>query len=136
MVEAQSAKSAESSKILLVEDDPEILNAVVELLKEEGYALLIAKNGEEALALIQKSEPSEIALILLDLMLPVMSGHEFLTRIKSDPLHPRARIPIVITSAAGPAAEQVATLVNGYVKKPMHLEQLLRVISKYVPKAP
>jgi two-component system, chemotaxis family, chemotaxis protein CheY len=82
--------------IVVVEDDDDIRSAVEEILREEGYTTIGMANGEEALRFLSTSErlPN---LILLDLMMPVMDGWEFLMRIDEKPaLH---RIPVVIMSA-------------------------------------
>lgn len=122
--------------VLLVEDDPDILEAVSDLLREEGYQVLTATDGRKALDQLESPVHQEIALVLLDLMLPTMSGHEFLRELKKDPSRPWARIPIVVTSAAGSEAERTASLVDGYVKKPIDLEMLLRVVSKFAEAKP
>src|SRR5260370_17292742 len=78
------------ASILVVDDDPDILYALSEALSEEGFSVQVAQNGQEALDLVGESPP---ALILLDLMMPVMDGREFGSRIRSFP--DLANIPIL-----------------------------------------
>jgi CheY-like chemotaxis protein len=69
-------------KILMVEDEPDIVEIYGSQLKSAGYALEVAKNGQEALVWLEKNTPD---LVLLDLLMPDMNGFEFLDRIKKFP---------------------------------------------------
>ena len=72
----------QSSRILLVDDNPTNLQVLVHTLNGEGYRLLVAKDGEHALAIAQKTQPE---LILLDIMMPGLDGYEVCRRLKADP---------------------------------------------------
>jgi CheY-like chemotaxis protein len=85
---------AEKAAVLLVDDDQDVLDALAELLRDEGFEVAEAHNGREALNLLRGA--AQPALILLDLMMPVMSGLEFLERKSRDPA--LAPIPVVIIS--------------------------------------
>src|SRR2546423_10696788 len=88
-----------ASKVLLVvDDDPGIRESLAELLHDEGYVVLTAINGQDALARLRTSGDRP-CVILLDLMMPVMSGSEFYTEMRNDPA--LADIPVVIISADG-----------------------------------
>ena len=95
------------------------------VIEQEGMAVETARNGEEALALLRTGRrPS---LVLLDLMMPVMNGWEFLNEIAKDP--PFRQIPIVVLTAAEHV--QVTGAVE-VLSKPMDLTALLRVVERYV----
>jgi CheY-like chemotaxis protein len=114
-----------ASHILIVDDDPDIRESLSELLQNEGFVAASAGNGQEALDyLAQQPAP---ALILLDLMMPVMDGIEFRTAQVADPK--LARIPIVVISASGRsqrAAQELGAL--GYLEKPIDLKLMFRIV--------
>jgi CheY-like chemotaxis protein len=85
---------AEKASVLLVDDDQDVLDALAELLSGEGFVISEARNGREAWDLLRGAPPP--SLILLDLMMPVMSGLEFLDRKSRD--RDLAPIPVVIIS--------------------------------------
>lgn len=102
--------------ILIVDDDEYINSMLKEALKREGYAVLSAFSGTEALMVLQNASPD---LILLDLMLPGLSGEEVIKRI--------ADIPVIVVSAKAGADDKVELLLGGaadYVTKPFDLREL------------
>lgn len=104
-------------KILIVEDDMEIHNLIKELLEGEGYEIIDAYSGTEALLLVEKEK---INLILLDLMLPGLNGEEIVEKVKN--------IPIIVISAKISAEDKVNVLLNGandYITKPFENDELL-----------
>lgn len=125
-------KDPECHTILVVEDDAMIREGIKEALEMEGYrSVLTASNGREALE--QLNIIAHPCLILLDLMMPIMSGWEMLKVMKStDALVP---IPIVLVSAAGEdRLRSVKAETQGYIKKPIHLDTLLSWVEKYCGK--
>lgn len=116
-------------RLLVVEDDDDIRATMTELLSSEGYPVLDARNGEEALDLLRHAEPLP-ELILLDLMMPVMSGAEFCAAVHDDP---RLKdIPIVLLSASSQIHKSAVELgAAGVVSKPMSLGDLLGVVARY-----
>jgi CheY-like chemotaxis protein len=114
-----------SHQILVVEDDEDIRDSLREALESDGYQVVTAEDGKKGLqALDEMPRP---CLILLDLMMPVMNGWEFLEKMKEDTA--LATIPVVAVTAAGERgnAEQADMLI----KKPVDLDHLLGVIKKY-----
>jgi len=111
--------------ILVVEDDFEIRNILCELLELEGYDVHSAGNGKEGLDLLPKME--EPCLILLDLMMPVMDGFEFLHAKKR--YLKIAPIPVVIISALDPGMEPPGAAK--FIKKPIQIDTLLQVVREY-----
>lgn len=113
--------------ILLVEDDPDVRDAVAESLEDHGYRVLLAAHGEEALQQLRRSSVRP-SLILLDLMMPVMDGWHFREEQKKDPL--LADIPVVALTAHGNLREFDA---NDHLRKPISLETLLGVVDRFCP---
>jgi CheY-like chemotaxis protein len=111
--------------VLIVDDDPDLLDVTSFVIENEGMLVETARNGEEALALLGTGRLP--ALVLLDLMMPVMNGWEFLAAVASDPL--LRGIPVVVLTAAEHAQVPGALEV---LSKPMDLKELLRVVERYV----
>jgi CheY-like chemotaxis protein len=117
-----------SFTILLVEDDLDVREALAETLREEGYDVDCANDGVEALDYLRGG--GRPGLILLDLMMPRMSGSEFRLAQKKDPL--LVRYPVVLLSADGRMREKAATLETaGAIRKPIDLDELLEVIERF-----
>ncbi len=87
-------------KILIVEDDTFLLKVYLERLKDEGYEVSVATNGEEGLSMAQQEVPS---LILLDMILPRMSGFDFLKMIKKE--KELESVPVIVLSNLGQDAD-------------------------------
>jgi CheY-like chemotaxis protein len=118
--------------ILLVEDDASIRDTLRELLEDEGYRVLGAENGVEALRQLRSCAPH---VILLDLMMPVMDGWELRKELQQDSA--LARIPVVIVSADHMLDQKVGALAaQAYLAKPFELEALLSTIRRLCPPAP
>lgn len=114
----------QSPKILLIEDDADLADAIAEILTLEGYRVVYASDGMAALALLREVELPD--LILLDLMMPKMSGWDF----REAQLHDSrlARIPVVVLSATGERARPIdATRI---LRKPVTLEALLATVKE------
>ena len=103
--------------ILIIDDDAAIGNLEQEVLQRAGYAVLRAYSGTEALLLLKDSRPD---LILLDLMLPGLSGEELLPKLRS--------IPVIVVSAKAAVQDRVSLLMDGaadYLTKPFDTRELL-----------
>ncbi len=103
--------------ILIVDDDINIGNMLEEALKLEGYQVMRAYSGTEALMLLEKSTPN---LVLLDLMLPGISGEEVLSQISG--------IPVIVMSAKSETEHKIKLLYKGasdYIAKPFVISELL-----------
>ena len=103
--------------ILIIDDDAHINDIVSKALQSEGYSVSSAYSGTEALLLLSQSKPD---LVLLDLMLPGLSGEELLPQIKE--------IPVIVVSAKADVTDKVELLVGGaadYITKPFDMKELL-----------
>ena len=107
--------------IALIDDDIYISSLVSTLLEKNGYRVIKGYSGTEALLLLEKERPD---LLLLDLMLPGLSGEEVLSKVKD--------IPVIVVSAKDSHKEKVNSLLGGavdYVQKPFDNDDLLARIS-------
>ena len=110
-------------KILIADDEPHIVTALEFLLQASGYEVEIARNGDEALALIASGRPH---LVLLDVMMPVRSGYDVCREIRARP--GLARTKVVMLSAKGGQADVARGLEAGadlYITKPFSNRELL-----------
>lgn len=113
--------SARDLRVLVVEDDPALRRGLVDNLQAEGYEVASAADGEAALTAIREQRP---ALLLLDLMLPKLSGYEICKKLRDA----GDSIPILMLTARGEEADRVLGLDLGaddYVTKPFSLRELL-----------
>ncbi len=107
-------------RILVVDDDPAVLRFVCANLRADGYGDLAASNGEEAIELIEREQPD---LVILDLMLPGLSGLEVCKRVRQ-----WSDVPILMLSARGAEDDKVECLEAGaddYLSKPFGVRELL-----------
>ena len=113
------------ANILVVEDDDDIRNLLKLSLELEGYKVFTAENGQIALdILLQIPKP---CLILLDLMMPVMNGWDFVEGLEKDVT--LATIPVVIVSAFTELKKTIAS--KGFIKKPVDLDVLFQIVSNW-----
>ncbi len=110
--------------VLVVDDDPDILDAICDILEAEGYRVSRARHGVEALAQIDSERP---AVIRLDLMMPVMDGGAFARALRARPGD--AQVPILVISADGNPARAASVGAQGYLAKPFDIEVLLASVA-------
>jgi CheY-like chemotaxis protein len=115
-----------SATILVVDDDPDIQEMFQLVIRDAGYEIAGAANGEEALALLGQRP---VSLVLLDLMMPVMNGFQFLAELAKDPVH--ASIPVVAVTGAGPSVLESLPLSVPILKKPFAANELMHTIERY-----
>ncbi len=111
--------------VLIVDDDPDLLDVTSFVIENEGMAVETARHGQAALEMLADGRLP--ALVLLDLMMPVMNGWEFLAAVAKDPR--LAHIPVVVLTASEHTEVAGARAV---LSKPMDLNELLRVVERYV----
>ena len=108
--------------VLVVDDDRDIRESLAEILRDEGYRVETASNGVEALSAVQRSPP---CLMLLDLMMPVMTGWQVIQRLGDDQLD----IPYCVVSASTEPATSRCTL-----RKPVDIDELLSIVAQHCGK--
>ena len=123
-----------ADRILIIEDDPDVLESVSSLLSGSGYALLTATNGRQGLETAQKERPD---LILTDLMLPQLNGYEVCTMLKQDVRYQRT--PVIVWSATKLEDKdaQIATEcgADAFLLKTLDPKQLLQTIQGLIAKS-
>jgi CheY-like chemotaxis protein len=126
---------AHDRAVLIVEDDPDILDVLAQVLEDNRYHPICAVHGRAALEVLRRGGPTP-RLILLDLMMPEMSGVQFRAIQQADPSI--AKIPVLLITA-DPCAENVARTLGaaGWLRKPVRLDALLTAIEgALAPPAP
>jgi len=122
-------RNASRRNILVVDDDAALRNTLIEALEGEGYRTTSASNGLEALERL-RGEKTAPAVILLDMMMPVMDGWAFRDEQQRDPQ--LAEIPVVVFSAQGNVKEMASEVsASAYLKKPVTLKELLAILGKF-----
>lgn len=121
-----------SKPILIVDDDPDIRDSIASALEIEGYPVLMAENGKAALDLLLSIRgKSELPrCIMLDLMMPVMTGEEFLKAIQDAQETDLKEIPVVVASANGSLLLNNLT-AREILKKPIDINDLYRIAEQY-----
>ena len=112
-----------SKKVLIVDDEPNIVISLEFLVKKEGFTVTVAADGEEALAKVAEFSPD---LILLDVMMPKKSGFEVCEALRADP--ERSGLKIIMLTAKGRDTEMAKGLALGadaYMTKPFSTKDLI-----------
>ncbi len=118
-----------SRRILIIEDDQAIREALSEFLQMEGFHISCVSNGQEAMDHLNSGKPLP-NLILLDLMMPIKDGFQFRKEQLLVPV--LQKIPVLLMSADGHAREKMGALpVTAYLKKPLELDQLMDAITRF-----
>jgi len=121
----ENNRKSNSRTILVVEDDEAIRESLQEALESDGYEVFTAEDGKLGLEMLDRMPRP--CLILLDLMMPVMNGWQFLEKMKEDTA--LATIPVVAVTAAGDRGKTAPA--DMLIKKPVDLDNLLSVIEKF-----
>jgi CheY-like chemotaxis protein len=120
------AISAARKSVLIVEDDPDLLDMMEIVLDSAGYPVRKALNGKEALDAVAAEMP---AIILLDMKMPVMDGWEFAARFRER--HGAAATIIVVTAAADARLRAEEVGAKDYLAKPFEIDDLLRCVERH-----
>jgi CheY-like chemotaxis protein len=118
---------AQKRLVLVADDDPDSREAIAEILHIEGFAVVMAGNGKQALELARAANPS---VVLLDLMMPIVSGLDFLRYRKARP--ELAKIPVIVVSAVidlklGAEAHGA----DAILQKPVDIVRLVNLIKQF-----
>lgn len=120
---------SDKKRILLVEDEPDLIKLTVFRLKKAGYEVIISTDGRQGLETADKEKPD---LILLDLGIPVIDGYEVCRRLKSD--EKLKGIPVLIMTATSERIKDKVKEIgaDGFVLKPFEPEDLFLAINKFL----
>jgi two-component system alkaline phosphatase synthesis response regulator PhoP len=126
---------SEKKKVLLVDDDPDFVEAVKVIVESGGYDVTIAYDGQEGLAAVAEDKPD---LIVLDVMMPVMNGHEACNSLKKNP--DTAGIPIILLTAVADRVttsqythrDMLESQAEDYMPKPVEPAELLELIKSWL----
>jgi CheY-like chemotaxis protein len=117
-----SRRTSSRGSILIVEDDLDIREALAEALGFEGYDVVLAENGQDALDVLRDGPLPDV--VLLDLLMPVMSGWQFRKEQLADPA--LAGIPVIVVSASAPGDARP----DRYIPKPFSIDELLTAVAE------
>jgi DNA-binding response OmpR family regulator len=128
-----------SAKILVIDDDPDILDALAMILESKGYQVVTARDGVEGLATVETEKPE---LIILDLLMPKMDGFGVYKKLQEPKYAKHKHIPILIlTSVREEASRRRYELETGkelrvddYIEKPFSPDSLLSRVEKLIKK--
>lgn len=120
----EGPENGKCTSILIVEDDESIRTILSEILYDEGFDVFVAENGNEGLKILETIPRP--CLILLDFMMPLMNGQEFMQKKQHDDLI--AGIPVVLVSAFEDQSKEVGAVE--FVKKPIELDGLIRFLKR------
>lgn len=115
-------------KILVVDDDPVIRDMMADILDFEGYSIVVARNGHEALQLLRSDQDY---LVFLDIMMPGMSGKDLCAVLESDP-QMRKRHIIILMSAMDNLEEAASIKVEAILQKPFVVDELIGILEPYM----
>jgi DNA-binding response OmpR family regulator len=119
--------AAAAKRVLLVDDDPEIIESIRYALESRGYQIFIARDGNQGLAMAEKESPH---LVILDMMMPKRSGFLVLEKLRRAPENP-VRV-IMITANEGSRHKAYAEMlgVDDYIRKPFAMEKLVEAVQR------
>ena len=125
-------QASRPTEILVVEDDADVRDLLSELLRQEGYSIVAARDGDHALACVALRRPD---LVITDLMMPGKNGARLLRELASDQqLADRGAIPTILLTAAGILAAEHAMVEAGVrtevLHKPLRIEELLGTVRR------
>ena len=118
------------NKILIVDDERDIVETLVFMLKQKGYECIFANDGEEGLKLAKEEEPD---LIILDVMMPKINGYKICRLLKYDARY--KKIPIIMITARGQEQDKAIgeeTGADEYITKPFEFSTVIEKIEKYL----
>jgi DNA-binding NarL/FixJ family response regulator len=122
-----------SGDLLLVDDEPGIREAVKAYLEDSGFAVAVASNAREAWQLIEQSTPD---LVISDVMMPQVSGYEFLKQMRADDRF--ALLPVIFLTARGMKSDRIAGYQAGcdaYLPKPFDPDELVAIVENLLKRA-
>ena len=114
--------------VLVIEDDPLVCILLQDILHEEGYQVLLAENGEQAMVILTTARPD---LVTLDLNLPGISGDVVLKELRKQDT--TKELPVIVVTALETIPREVQELAQAVVQKPFEINTLLSTIHRFLP---
>jgi DNA-binding response OmpR family regulator len=126
-VTVSPAEPPRGRRVLLVDDDPEIIESMRTVLESKGYEILVARDGNQGLLMAERENPD---LVVLDMMMPKRSGFLVLERLRRS--HPVPMRVIMITANEGSRHKAYAEMlgVDDYIRKPFAMDRLLDSVQR------
>jgi CheY-like chemotaxis protein len=122
-----------AKKILIIDDEPDILKILQSMLKNDKYEVITAENGEEGYEKVVKEKPD---LVLLDIMMPRMNGYEVCEKIKGNPETKKIPVVMLTVKAMGEDVEKaLQKKADWYISKPFDDKYLLKKIRGFIGRA-
>lgn len=123
----QGPSNTNNKRVLIVDDDTEIVDTVRFALESKGYTVLVARDGNQGIALYERDTPD---LVILDMMMPKRSGFLVLEKLKKE--YEQTAKVIMITANEGSRHKAYAEMlgVNDYIRKPFAMDRLLESVEK------
>ncbi|MCA9271129.1 MAG: response regulator transcription factor [Planctomycetales bacterium] len=121
----KSADSDERKRVLIVDDDAEIITAITYALESKGYQVLIARDGNQGLAMAERDRPD---LVILDMMMPKRSGFLVLEKLRRTEESPTKVIMITANEGSRHKAYAEMLGVDDYLRKPFPMDRLLEAV--------
>ncbi|GAB4142923.1 MULTISPECIES: response regulator transcription factor [Thermoleptolyngbya] len=129
----KEASVGEHKRLLLIDDDPNLILLVKDYLEFRGYEVITSENGQEALEVLQKETPD---MIICDVMMPQMDGYSLVEQVRKDPR--TSWIPVLFLSAKGQSQDKIKGLNTGadvYMVKPFEPEELVAQVESSLKQA-
>lgn len=114
-------------KILIADDEPNLLLLSSMIFKEAGYQVVTAANGEEAIEKFKSEKPD---LVITDLMMPKKNGHDVIEAVRSDATH--SQTPIILCSAVSDENQSPNKGANDFLPKPFSVDELKNKVKKLI----
>ena len=123
----------EKKRILLVDDDQEIIESMRLALESKGYEIIVARDGNQGLALAEREDPD---LVILDMMMPKRSGFLVLERLRRTRPVPLRIIMITANEGSRHKAYAEALGIDDYIRKPFAMDRLLASVARLLGEPP
>jgi len=128
--ERTTATPGDVKRILIVDDEFMLREALAHALRDEGYVALEAANGREAVERVASERPD---LVLMDVMMPVLDGRQAYSLIRS--ARPQA-VPLVVMMSAAVGPEALDASISGYLAKPFDIDHLIQLVVSLIGRPP